>query len=423
MPDRNKQLFEDAQNVLVGGVDSPVRAFKSVGGTPVFIRAGQGPYMEDENGKRYIDYVLSWGPMILGHAHPDVVKSVTDTLKTGSSFGAPSRLEIELAKAIQKWLPSCEKIRFVSSGTEAVMGAIRLARGFTGRNKIIKFTGCYHGHADGLLIAAGSGNLTLGKPDSAGIPDAFTAETIGVDFNDRQGVRQAFKTYGTDIAGIIVEPVCGNMGVVPPEPGFLDCLREECDRHGALLIFDEVMTGFRVAMTGAQGHFGIKPDLTCLGKVIGGGFPCAAFGGRQEIMDHLAPVGPVYQAGTLSGNPIAMSAGIATLTALSKPGVFETAMQNTQALAEGIRSILQKTNHRYQLQTIGTMWTLFFTDKPVRNLAEVKTCDSPAFNRFFHAILAAGIYLPPSQFEAAFLSSAHTPEDIQTTLSAIEKSL
>lgn len=416
-------LFNQAQEVLVGGVNSPVRAFKSVGGSPIFMKKGQGPYLTSEDNKTYIDYVLSWGPMILGHADPDVTAALIEAVQQGTSFGTPSCLETQLAQCVQTFYPSMEKLRFVSSGTEACMSAIRLARGFTQRSIIIKFNGCYHGHADSLLVAAGSGGLTLGQPDSEGVLPDLAQHTVVVEYNDSQGLKDVFETHGAQIAGVIVEPVVGNMGVVLPQEGFLETLRLLCTDHGAVLIFDEVMCGFRVHLGGAQALYAIKPDLTCLGKVIGGGLPCAAFGGRADIMAHLAPVGGVYQAGTLSGNPVAMTAGLATLTALRKPGVFEKAISATQTLVEGMIERVQHQGQSAVVNSCGTMFSVFFTPFSVSNLASAKVSDTLYFNRYFHAMLAEGVYLAPSQFEANFLSTTHTPDIIETTLRAFEKSL
>ncbi len=419
----SQTLFDTAQTILVGGVDSPVRAFKSVGGTPVFMKEGHGAHLISEDNKTYIDYVLSWGPMILGHADPVVTKSVIAQAQKGTSFGTSSALEAELGFLVQRFFPSIEKIRFVSSGTEAVMSAIRTARGFTNRDTIVKFNGCYHGHPDSMLVSAGSGALTFGQPDSAGVPKDFAKHTVVFEYNDTEAVKNYFKTNGNEVAAVILEPVCGNMGVVLPNPGFLETLRELCTNHGTVLIFDEVMTGFRVHEGGAQALYGIKPDLTCLGKVIGGGLPAAAFGGQKEIMDQLAPVGPVYQAGTLSGNPLAMAAGIATLQQLTAQQAFQTAKNQTDKLVSGLNDRIKTFNWPIQVQNCGTMFTIFFSKGSLTQLDEIKTCDKRAFNRFYHEMLESGVYMAPSQFEANFMSNKHTDTDIEQTLNNIEKAL
>ena len=418
---RSKSLFSEAQKWLPGGVNSPVRAFKHVGGQPVFIAKGEGAWLEDVDGKRYIDYVGSWGPMILGHAHPQIVRRVQETITQGLSFGAPTELETELARNICQFLPSMEMIRMVNSGTEATMSAIRLARGFTGRTKIVKFEGCYHGHADSLLVKAGSGALTLGIPDSAGVPENVAEDTLTLEFNNAAQVESIFASTGDDIAAIIVEPVAGNMGCVPPVPGFLQCLRDVCDRHGSLLIFDEVMTGFRVALGGAQTLYGIRSDLTTLGKVIGGGMPVGAFGGRRDIMSRLAPLGDVYQAGTLSGNPVAMAAGLETLNLICKENFFETLAINTATLATNLEKLAADANIPFSTNQAGAMFGFFFTRaKPVTNFNQVMNADTGLFYRFFSRMLEQGIYLAPSPFEAAFVSSAHGVDEFNRTLAAAE---
>ncbi|MBT5856194.1 glutamate-1-semialdehyde 2,1-aminomutase [bacterium] len=420
---QSEALFNDAQQVLVGGVNSPVRAFKSVGGSPIYMKEGKGPYLISEDGESYVDYVLSWGPMILGHAHHDVTAAIQATVSKGTSFGTSNRLEIDLAKAIQGFYPSCEKLRFVSSGTEATMSAVRLARGVTGRDIIVKFEGCYHGHVDSLLVAAGSGALTMGHPDSAGVPKAFAETTRVLPYNDIEAVKALFSVEGDRIAAIICEPVAGNMGVVLPEPGFLETLRGCCDQSGALLIFDEVMCGFRVSLNGAQGRFGVRPDITCLGKVIGGGMPVGAYGGRADIMDQLSPLGPVYQAGTLSGNPVAMAAGLETLTQLKTTEAYSRAELLTTELVSGMRDIIQSKGVSATITQCGTMFTLFFTDKRVTCLADASLGDMARFNHYFHTMLAGGIYGPPSAYEACFLSSVHGDIEIAKTLEVFGKAV
>ncbi len=420
---RSNMLFSEAQKILVGGVNSPVRAFKSVGGSPLFMKKGQGPYLYSEDDQEYIDYVLSWGPMLLGHADPDVTKALLEAVQKGTSFGTPSQLETQLALLVQNFFPSLEKIRFVCSGTEACMSAIRLARGFTQRKLIVKFNGCYHGHADSMLVAAGSGSLTFGHPDSAGVLEEVAQNTLVLDYNDIASLKKLFETKGPQIAGVIIEPVAGNMGVVLPKEGFLQTLRELCTQYNSVLIFDEVMCGLRVHLGGAQALFNITPDLTCLGKVIGGGFSSAAYGGRADIMAFVSPLGHVYQAGTLAGNPIAMTAGIATLTKLKTHGLFEKAIEHTQALTQGMSDRLKRKNLSYVLNSVGTMFSLFFTSHPVSSLAEAKTSDTALFKTYFHHMLNQGIYLAPSQFEANFMSTVHSEKDIQNTLSAFEKAI
>ena len=408
MKTRNETLFELSQQVIPGGVNSPVRAFRSVGGSPVFFQRAEGARFWDVDGKAYIDYVGSWGPLIVGHAHPEVVEAVQRAAANGLSFGAPTEAEYELASLLKQLLPSIELVRLVSSGTEATMTAIRVARGFTGRNRIVKFEGCYHGHADALLVKAGSGALTLGVPSSAGVPPEVTAQTLVLDFNDLAGVERAFDQQGRDIAAVIVEPVAGNMNLVRPAPGFLAGLRTLCTRHGALLIFDEVMTGFRVGAQGAQGLYDVKPDLTTLGKVVGGGMPLGAFGGRRDIMQKIAPLGPVYQAGTLSGNPVAVAAGLATLKLVQAPGFFDRLSATTKNLVDGLEQAARESNLRFSAQSVGGMFGLYFAARPPHGYAEVMQCDREAFNRFFHAMLQEGVYLAPSAFEAGFVSSAHS---------------
>lgn len=417
----NQQLFELSQKYIPGGVNSPVRAFKSVGGTPIFFQRGKGAYVWDADDKTYIDYVGSWGPLILGHAHPEVVKAVQTAAQNGLTFGAPTAAELEIAELLCKLVPSVEQVRLVSSGTEATMSAIRLARGYTGRNRIIKFEGCYHGHDDALLVKAGSGALTFGHPSSAGVPEGTTSSTIVLDYNDLTGVKQAFSQFGEEIAAIIVEPLAGNMNLVAPKPGFLQALRELCIQHGSVLIFDEVMTGFRVGLECAQGLYGIKPDLTTLGKVIGGGMPMAAFGGRRDIMQCLAPLGPVYQAGTLSGNPVAVAAGLTTLRLVQAPGFYEKLAARTLQLTEGLVTAAKKHEILFCAQAVGGMFGLYFRKSLPRSYAEVMECDREAFNRFFHAMLQEGFYFAPSAFEAGFVSAAHGDAEINKTLAAAEK--
>lgn len=414
-------LFNRAQQVIPGGVNSPVRAFKGVGGTPVFIQKAAGAYISDTDGKQYIDYVGSWGPMVLGHNHPAIIEAVLQAVPNGLSFGAPTEGEITLAELVCQLVPSIEMVRMVSSGTEATMSAIRLARGYTKRDKIIKFEGCYHGHSDSLLVKAGSGALTLGQPSGPGVPADFAKHTLTCTYNDLNSVKQAFEQYPTEIACLIVEPVAGNMNCIPPQEGFLQGLRELCTQYGAVFIIDEVMTGFRVALGGAQSYYGVTPDLTCLGKIIGGGMPVGAFGGKREIMEYIAPTGPVYQAGTLSGNPIAMAAGLACLTELSKQGNEEILATKTQKLAEGLKTLADKHNVPLCVQYVGGMFGLFFTEQSaVKNFQEVMKCDAAKFNRFFHLMLEQGVYLAPSAFETGFMSLAHSDEDIDRTLAAAD---
>ncbi len=420
---RSHALFQEAQTLLPGGVNSPVRAFRAVGGDPVFIDHAHGPYLYDVDGNRYLDYVQSWGPMILGHTHPTVVEAVVAASKRGFSFGAPTQAESELAKLVIDCVPSVEMVRFVNSGTEATMSALRLARAYTGRNKIIKFSGCYHGHADMLLVQAGSGVATMGLPDSPGVPAEATVNTLTAAYNDSAAVEQLFRTYPGEIAAVIVEPVAANMGLVLPSPGFLEQLRELTQRFGALLIFDEVLTGFRVGLNCMQGRAGITPDLTCFGKIIGGGLPVGAYGGRREIMQQVAPLGPMYQAGTLSGNPLAMAAGIATLTELRKPGQYEQLELKNQLLSEGIARALHDTHTEAQLVRIGAMFCLYFTKEPVTDYASAKRADTARFARFFWHLLARGVYFPPSQFETCFISLALEDEMLEQTVKAIEFAL
>ncbi len=422
MHERSQQLFEASQRVIPGGVNSPVRAFRAVGGTPVFFREGKGAWLVDVDGNRYVDYVGSWGPAILGHAHPEVLAEIATAAARGLSFGAPTELELEIAELITCGLPSVEQVRLVSSGTEAVMSALRLARGFTGRSLIVKFEGCYHGHSDFLLVKAGSGALTFGNPTSAGVPAELTSKTLVLDYNDPQQAEDAFRRYGADIAAVVLEPVAGNMNFVRPSQAFVETLRRLCTEHGAVLIFDEVMTGFRVGPQGAQGVFGIRPDLTTLGKVIGGGMPVGAFGGRRDIMAKLAPVGPVYQAGTLSGNPVAVTAGLATLRRVLAPGFFEALSATTESLATGLVREAQRAGVAFSAASLGGMFGIFFRATPPTSFAEVMACDKEAFNRFFHAMLRRGVYLAPSAFEAGFVSAAHGPAEIEATLAAARES-
>jgi glutamate-1-semialdehyde 2,1-aminomutase len=414
---RSTALFAEARRHIAGGVNSAVRAFRAVGGDPVFFERGEGAYLWDADGNRYIDYVGSWGPAILGHAHPEVVAAVRKAAGSGLSFGAPTEIETQMAALIKAAMPSIEKIRMVSSGTEATLSAIRLARGFTGRDKIIKFEGCYHGSGDSLLVKAGSSALTLGVPSSPGVPKALAELTVTLEYNNAEQVREAFRALGRDIAGVIVEPVAGNMNCVPPVPGFLETLREECTRHGTLLIFDEVMTGFRVARGGAQGLFGITPDLTTLGKVIGGGMPVAAFGGRADVMDRITPDGPIFHAGTLSGNPIGMAAGIATLKLVTRDGFFEALTARTAQLAGGFQDRARAKGVPFLAQAVGGMFGIFFTGDPsIKRFSQVVACDVERFKRFFHAMLDEGIYLAPSAYEAGFVSATHTDADVRETL-------
>ncbi|MBL4569575.1 MAG: glutamate-1-semialdehyde 2,1-aminomutase [Alcanivorax sp.] len=416
----SEQLFRQAQKHIPGGVNSPVRAFKSVGGTPVFFHSASGAYLHDEDDNRYIDYVGSWGPMILGHNHPQVIAAVQAAVQNGLSFGAPTATEVAMADKVCELVPSMDMVRMVNSGTEATMSAIRLARGYTGRDKIIKFEGCYHGHVDSLLVKAGSG--AMGIPGSPGVPAAVTGDTLVLDYNDAASVEAAFKEYGDQIAAVIVEPVAGNMNCVPPTKAFLQALRQYCDDHGSVLIFDEVMTGFRVALGGAQALYDVTPDMTTLGKIIGGGMPVGAFGGKKAIMEHLAPLGPVYQAGTLSGNPVAMAAGLTTLNLLSEPGFHEALTEKTTRLLDGMTAAAHAEGVAFTTAQAGAMFGLFFTDQSrISSFADVMACDSERFNRFFHAMLDQGVYLAPSAFEAGFVSAAHSDEDIEATIAAARK--
>jgi glutamate-1-semialdehyde 2,1-aminomutase len=422
MKSQNETLFERAQARIPAGVNSPVRAFRAVGGAPPFFERASGAYLWDADGKRYIDYVASWGPMLVGHTHPAVVEAVQAAAARALSFGAPTEAEIELAEAICRLVPSIEMVRLVSSGTEATMTAIRLARGHTGRSLIIKFEGCYHGHADSLLVKAGSGALTFGNPSSAGVPAETAAHTMVLDFNDSEQIKRTFNERGPDIACVIVEPVAGNMNLVLPAAGFLQTLREQCTQHGAVLIFDEVMTGFRVALGGAQARFGIRPDLTTLGKVIGGGMPVGAVGGRRDIMQKIAPLGPVYQAGTLSGNPVAVAAGLATLKLVEGKDFQAKVEKTTQALMQGLIAEAKKAGVVFSAQSIGSMFGLYFRAAPPASFAEVMQCDKERFNRFFHDMLTRGVYLAPSAYEAGFVSAAHGAAEIEATLAAARES-
>jgi glutamate-1-semialdehyde 2,1-aminomutase len=421
MPTRSEILFEASQRVIPGGVNSPVRAFRAVGGTPRFFSSGKGAYLYDVDGNSYIDYVGSWGPMILGHAHPDVVRAVAERAELGLSFGAPTETELEMAELLVTLVPSMDQVRLTSSGTEATMSAIRLARGYTGRNILIKFEGCYHGHGDALLVKAGSGALTFGEPDSAGVPAEVVANTLVLSYNDATQLADTFAKLGERIAAIIVEPVVGNMNFVKPLPGYLQTMRELCTKHGALLIFDEVMTGFRVGLRGAQGVFGITPDITTLGKIIGGGMPVGAFGGRRDVMAKLAPLGPVYQAGTLSGNPVAVTAGLTTLKLLQSPGFYEKLESTTHALLQGLRSTAAEAGVPFSADHLGSMYGLFFRSKVPITYSEMMQCDRGGFTRFFHIMLEQGIYLAPSAFEAGFVSAAHGPAEIEKTICAAKK--
>jgi glutamate-1-semialdehyde 2,1-aminomutase len=421
MTSHNQELFDASQKVIPGGVNSPVRAFRSVGGTPLFFQRGQGAYVWDADDKRYVDYVGSWGPMIVGHCHPEVVSAVQAAAAQGLGFGAPTAAELELATLLCDLLPSLEMVRLVSSGTEATMSAIRLARGFTGRSRIVKFEGCYHGHSDGLLVKAGSGALTFGQPSSSGVPAEIAALTTVLDYNDAAGLEQAFAEMGAEIAAVIVEPVAGNMNLVTPKPEFLKALRQLCTQHGAVLILDEVMTGFRVSLQGAQGYYGIQPDLVTLGKVMGGGLPAAAFGGRRDIMQCLAPLGAVYQAGTLSGNPIAVAAGLTTLKLVQQHGFYEHLSKLAQQLTDGLTAAAKRHGIAFCAQSVGGMFGLYFSAALPTSYTEVMAGDKEAFNRFFHAMLDLGVYLAPSAFEAGFVSAAHTEADIAATVAAAEQ--
>jgi glutamate-1-semialdehyde 2,1-aminomutase len=420
---KSKRLFERARKLIPGGVNSPVRAFGSVGGVPPFVERGKGARIWDVDGNEYIDYVGSWGPLVLGHAHPSVLRAVRAAAARGTSFGAPTALEVELAGAIRDAMPSVERVRMVSSGTEATMSALRLARAATGRSRVLKFDGCYHGHADALLVGAGSGVATLGIPGSPGVPKAFTELTVQAPYNDLAAVAQAFERWGPELACVIVEPVAGNMGCVPPLPGFLEGLRELCDAHGALLVFDEVMTGFRVAWGGAQALHGVRPDLTCLGKIVGGGLPAAAYGGRADLMSRMAPEGPVYQAGTLSGNPLAMAAGLETLRLLARPGSYERLGALAQRLVAGLQSIADEHGVEFTSVAVGGMFGFFFHPGPVRNFEDAKKANAERFRAFFAEMLRRGVYLAPSPFEAGFVSLAHRAADLDQTLEAARKAM
>jgi glutamate-1-semialdehyde 2,1-aminomutase len=421
--DESRRVFAEAQRYLPGGVNSPVRSFRGVGGDPVVVASGKGSRITDADGNQYIDYCGSWGPLILGHAPNTVVQAVQAAAAKGLTYGAATAAEVELAKLVCRHVPSIETVRFVSSGTEATMSALRLARAFTGRSKVVKFEGCYHGHADGLLVQAGSGVATLSLPDSAGVPESYAAETLVAPYNDLDAIDRLFKQWGGEIAAVIVEPVAANMGVVPPAPGFLELLRTLCSDHGALLVFDEVITGFRVGLGGYQAAAGVMPDLTCLGKVVGGGMPVGAYGGRREVMQLVAPLGPVYQAGTLSGNPLAMAAGIATLQALAAPGFYDALEATSARLADGITALIARHELPARLNRAGSLMTLFFTDATVIDYASARTADAQRYARFFHALLESGVYLPPSQYEAMFVSAAHTDSDIDETLAAMDAAL
>ncbi|MFC1991795.1 glutamate-1-semialdehyde 2,1-aminomutase [Chloroflexota bacterium] len=418
---KSEKLFQEAQRYLPGGVDSPVRAFKAVGGTPPFIVRGQGSRIYDEDGNEFIDYVCSWGPLILGHSHPQVIEALKTVAERGTSFGAPTGLEVTLAKMISSAIPSIEMVRFVNSGTEATMTALRLARASTGRDKVIKFAGGYHGHADGLLVQGGSGLATLSLPGSPGVPESYAQNTLVAPYNNSEAIARIFQSYPAEIAAVIIEPVAANMGVVPPQPDFLDSLHRLTSEYGALLIFDEVITGFRVAYGGAQSVYGITPDLTCLGKIIGGGLPVGAYGGKRELMEMMAPVGPVYQAGTLSGNPLAMTAGIETLKILSQPGVYERLEEATSLLEKGIIRAASSAKIKLNISRAASLLTIFFSDNVAVDFASASTADTTLFGKFFRQLLEQGIYWPPSQFEAAFISLAHSDEDIRKTIKAIEQ--
>ncbi|BDY06405.1 glutamate-1-semialdehyde 2,1-aminomutase [Ferrimonas sp. YFM] len=424
MMNRSETLFEQAQKTIPGGVNSPVRAFKGVGGTPVFIERADGAYLYDVDGKQYIDYVGSWGPMILGHNHPAIRDAVVQAANNGLSFGAPTAAEVEMAELVCDILPHVEQVRMANSGTEATMSALRLARGFTGRDKFIKFEGCYHGHADCLLVKAGSGMLTFGEPTSPGVPADFAKHTLTATYNDLDSVKALFESNPGQISSIILEPVAGNMNCIPPVEGFLEGLRALCDEHGALLIIDEVMTGFRVSLTGAHGHYGVRPDLVCLGKVIGGGMPVGAFGGRADVMQHLAPAGPVYQAGTLSGNPIAMAAGMAQLKLLREPGIYDALAAKTEKLALGLKAAADKAGVPMAINYVGAMFGVFFTsEETITRYDQVTQCNMEQFNAFFHGMLQEGVNLAPSAYEAGFLSMSHSDEDIDATIAAAERVL
>lgn len=420
---KSKALFEKAQKLMPGGVNSPVRAFRAVGGTPFFVARGEGCYLWDVDGNRYVDFVCSWGPLILGHAHPEVVAAVKEAVDKGTTYGAPTELEVLLAEKIQRAFPSVEMLRLVNSGTEATMSAIRVSRGYTGRKKIVKFEGCYHGHADYLLVKAGSGATTFGIPDSAGVPEGTAQDTVVLPYNDVQAFNETMNAIGDEIAAVIVEPIAGNMGVVLPKVEFLKALREQTEKHGAVLIFDEVITGFRVAFGGAQSLYGIRPDMTCLGKIVGGGFPLAAYGGRKEIMQSVAPLGPVYQAGTLSGNPIAVTAGLKTLEILERDNPYPELERKTKQLIEAVADEARKVGIPIQINQIASMFTVFFTGQPVTDYTSAKRSETQRYARFFHALLECGVYFPPSQFEAAFVSTAHDEEALESALEAVKRAM
>jgi glutamate-1-semialdehyde 2,1-aminomutase len=415
---RSDDLFSEAEKVIPGGVNSPVRAFRAVGETPRFVDRGRGAYLEDVDGRRYVDYVQSWGALLFGHAREEIVQAAVEAARRGTSFGAPTEAEVRLAERIVAAVPGVDMVRLVSSGTEAAMSAVRLARGVTGRPRIVKFEGCYHGHSDGLLARAGSGVAAFGLPDSPGVTGAAASDTMVLTYNDLDGVRAAFEADGDSIAGVILEPVAANMGVVPPAPGFLEGLRELCDAHGAILIFDEVITGFRLGAGGAQALYGVTPDLTCLGKVMGGGFPCAAFGGRRDLMEHLAPVGPVYQAGTLSGNPVAVAAGLAALDLIESLDPSPSLAKGAERLADGLAAAFERTGTPATINRVESLFSVFFADGPVNNLPEAKAADHKRYAKFFHAMLDQGIHLPPSGYEGWFLSATHGDSEIQKTLEA-----
>lgn len=421
--EKSRALFERAQSLVPGGVNSPVRAFKAVGGTPFFVARGEGCYLWDVDGNRFVDFVCSWGPLILGHAHPEVVAAVKEAVERGTTYGAPTELEVALAEKIQQAFPSMEMLRLVNSGTEATMSAIRAARGYTGRKKIVKFEGCYHGHADYLLVKAGSGAATFGIPDSAGVPEGTAQDTIVLPYNDIEAFNKTMDAMGEEIAAVIVEPIAGNMGVVLPKPEFLAALRQQTEKHGIVLIFDEVITGFRVAYGGAQSLYGIKPDMTCLGKIVGGGFPLAAYGGRKEIMQTVAPLGPVYQAGTLSGNPVAVTAGLKTLEILERDNPYPELERRTKQLTQVISEAAKEAGVPVQINQIASMFTVFFTDQPVVDYASARRSDTQRYARFFHALLERGVYFPPSQFEAAFLSTAHDDEALSFAQDAVRSAM
>jgi glutamate-1-semialdehyde 2,1-aminomutase len=419
----SSQLYAKAQNVMPGGVNSPVRAFNAVGGEPLFIKSAKGCTITDVDGNEFIDYVSSWGPLIFGHAHPRIVEAITRQAELGTSYGASTELEIELAEKVVNAVPSIDVVRMVNSGTEAVMSALRLARGITGRDKIVKFEGCYHGHGDSLLVKAGSGLASLGIPECPGIVSSLAEKTLNLPFNDAEQVRQLFAKEGGEIAALIVEPVAGNMGAIPPAPGFLETLREETKKAGALLIFDEVITGFRVSLGGAQKLFGVIPDITCLGKIIGGGLPVGAYGGSREVMDHISPVGSVYQAGTLSGNPLAMAAGNVMVDLLSEPKVYDLLEEKSKRLCDGLQKNVQELGVSAQFTRVGSIFSMFFTDQKIENFDTVKTCDTEFFKRYFNALLEEGIYIAPSQFEVGFMSAIHSDEEIDQTIAASLKAL